>query len=304
MSVLILGSGVVGHATGLGLRHLGHAVTFVDIDESRIAELRNDGLHAIHADAMSLDGYEAVFVAVPTPSTEDGIVFRYLDAACEMLGSRLAETIERPLIVFRSTMPPGTTRERLVPALEDASGKVAGEDFLVAYNPEYLRAHNAAADFLAFRVLTIGTARPGDAAAEALRRVFVGFRAEVNEYSFEEAEFQKYVHNLYNALKISFFNEMRIAGKQLGDLDVESIFALTARTAEGLWNPQYGTVDKGAFGGACLPKDTAAWLAFATQRGLPAQLMQAASDVNDVVLDAAATGTEPAPASASVQVAA
>jgi nucleotide sugar dehydrogenase len=286
MSVLILGSGVVGHATGLGLQHIGHAVTFVDIAESRIAELRDDGLHAIHVDEMSLDGVEAVFVAVPTPSTEDGIVLRYLDSACEMLGSRLAETTGRPLVVFRSTMPPGTTRERLIPALEEASGKVAGVDFLVAYNPEYLRAHNAANDFLSFRVLTIGADAPGDEACEAMRRVFTGFRAEVTEYTYEEAEFQKYVHNLFNALKISFFNEMRLAAKQLGELDAESIFTLTSRTAEGLWNPGYGTLDRGAFGGACLPKDTAAWLAYATERGLPTQMMQAAAEVNAVVLDA------------------
>jgi UDPglucose 6-dehydrogenase len=299
MSVLVLGSGVVGHATGLGLRHIGHAVTFVDIDDTRIAELRDEGLHAIHSDDMSLDGIEAVFVAVPTPSTGDGVVLRYLDSACATLGSRIAETTARPLVVFRSTMPPGTTRERLVPALEDASGKLAGQDFMVAYNPEYLRAHNAANDFLSFRVLTIGAAVPGDESCDAMRRVFAGFRAEVNEYSYEEAEFQKYVHNLFNALKISFFNEMRIAARQLGDLDTESIFTLTSRTAEGLWNPGYGTLDRGAFGGECLPKDTAAWLAYAAERGLPAQLMQAAAEVNAVVLE----GDLPV-ASDSVQVAA
>jgi nucleotide sugar dehydrogenase len=284
MSIRIVGSGVVGHATGLGLQQLGREVTFVDIDETRIAELRDEGLEAIHADEMGLDGIEAVFVAVPTPSNEEGIVLRYLESACETIGSRIAETTARPLVVFRSTMTPGTTRQRLIPILEEASGKLAGVDFLVAYNPEYLRAHNAVEDFLGFRVLTIGAERRGDEACEALRAVFAGFDAEINEYSFEEAEFQKYVHNLFNALKISFFNEMRLAAKQLGELDTESIFALTSRTAEGLWSPAYGTRDRGGYGGACLPKDTAAWLAYASERGLPAQMMQAAQAVNALVV--------------------
>jgi UDPglucose 6-dehydrogenase len=285
MSILILGSGVVGHATGLGLQHLGHTVTFVDIDEQRLGFLTGEGLDAVHVDDMSMTDVEAVFVCMPTPSTEDGIVLDYLDAACDILGGALVDT-SRPLLIFRSTMPPGTTRERLIPRIEEASGKVAGEDFLVVYNPEYLRAHNAAEDFLDFRILTIGSERPGDSACDAMRRMFSGFRAQVNEYTYEEAEFQKYVHNLFNALKISFFNEMRIAGSMLGDLDLESIFSLTARTAEGLWNPRYGTLDRGAFGGACLPKDTAAWLAFAAENGLPAQMMAAASAVNDQVLEA------------------
>jgi UDPglucose 6-dehydrogenase len=288
MSVLILGSGVVGHATGLGLQHLGHDVTFVDIDDRRLRVLTDEGLDVVHVDDMSLEAVDAVFVCVPTPSTEDGIVLDYLLAACDSLGAALADG-GRPLVVFRSTMPPGTTRERLIPRLEDASGKVAGEDFLVVYNPEYLRAHNAAEDFLDFRVLTIGSERPGDSACDAMQRMFAGFRAQVTEYTYEEAEFQKYVHNLFNALKISFFNEMRIAGSQVGDLDLESIFALTARTAEGLWNPRYGTLDRGPYGGACLPKDTAAWLGYAAENGLPALMMQAASAVNDLVIERDAT---------------
>jgi UDPglucose 6-dehydrogenase len=186
-----------------------------------------------------------------------------------------------PVLVFRSTMPPGTTRQRLIPALEAGSGKKAGVDFLVCYNPEYLRAENAVNDFLELKFLTLGTAEPGDAAARAVRELFTGFENPViTELTFDEAEYQKYVHNVYNAVKISYFNEMRAAARRLGLSRVQPIFELTARTAEAAWNPAYGTRDAGPFGGACLPKDTAAWSGFARGAGLSTDVVEAARSVN------------------------
>jgi UDPglucose 6-dehydrogenase len=281
--IMILGSGVVGFATGLGLKTLQHDVTFVDLDQERLHVLTTDGHAACHVDEMDLRGVDAVFVAVPTPAGEDGIDTSYLDQACKTLSRLLQVAADgpAPLIVFRSTMPPGTTRRRLIPALEAGSGKRAGTDFHVCYNPEYLREVSSVEDFLQFRFLTVGTARPGDAASAAMRALFVDFDgATVTELTFEEAEFQKYVHNVYNAAKISFFNEMRAAAAKLGLGNAEVVFALTSRTAEAAWNPVYGTQDFGPFGGACLPKDVAAWTGFADRSGIGADLVHAVRAVN------------------------
>jgi UDPglucose 6-dehydrogenase len=280
LSVLIVGSGVVGNATGVGLQQLGHAVTFVDVCEERLAELTQRGLRAVHVTDMTLDGVTAVFVAVPTPSSQKGIDYSHLDAACESVGSALRTAVGTPLVVFRSTIPPGTTRNRLVPRLEGASERVAGRDFHVAYNPEYLRAWNAVDDFLGFKFVTIGTSSRSDVANQRLRDVFQGFEWNFTDLTYEEAEFQKYVHNLYNATKISFFNEMRQAAETIGIGDVEATFQLTATTAESMWNPQYGLRDFGPFGGACLPKDTSAWVAYAQENNIPAQMVRAAREVN------------------------
>ena len=74
---------------------------------------------------MTLDETDAVFVAVPTPAADDGVDTSYLESACKTLG-RLLQTTERgsepKLLVFRSTMPPGTTRNTLIPAIEAGSG--------------------------------------------------------------------------------------------------------------------------------------------------------------------------------------
>jgi nucleotide sugar dehydrogenase len=280
VSVLILGSGVVGHATGVGLQKIGHDVVFVDVDEDRITALRDQNLTAAHPDETTLDGVESVFVCVPTPSTPDGIDLSYADHACKIIGSGLQTSSSDPLIVFRSTMPPGTTRQRLIPQLEEMSGRTHGRDLHVCYNPEYLRARSAVDDFLRFKLVTIGTADIGDAANQRMRQVFAHFGATFTDFTFEQAEFQKYVHNLFNATKISFFNEMRQAAEALGIEDAEATFRLTAATAESIWNPQYGMRNQGPFGGACLPKDTAAWVAHARKRNVPAQMIRAARAVN------------------------
>ena len=81
------------------------------------------------------------------------------------------------------------------------------------------------------------------------------------------AEATKYVANLFNATKISFFNEMH---RVLSAVGVDPCVAAGAASlgAEGLWNPRYGTRGGAAFDGACLPKDAAGFLGFAEAMGL------------------------------------
>ncbi|MGZ4618444.1 MAG: 2-dehydropantoate 2-reductase N-terminal domain-containing protein [Frankiaceae bacterium] len=279
--IFIVGSGVVGTATGKAMLRLGSDVTFVDVDDRRLDALTAEGLNAVPPEEMDLTGATAVFVSVPTPSQDGGGVdLSFVDVACKSIGAALREVSPHdfPLVVFRSTMPPGTTRFRLIPQLEEVSGRRAGTDFGVCYNPEYLREDTAIEDFLAPRCVTIGC---GDEESfERLRRIYRGFvLVPVVACDYEAAEFQKYVHNLYNAAKISFFNEMRLVAAKLG-IDPDLPFAITAVTAEGIWNPRYGTVDKGPYGGNCLPKDAAAWLSFAAELGLPSVMMSATHRVN------------------------
>lgn len=80
----------------------------------------------------------------------------------------------------------------------------------------------------------------------------------------------KYVHNLFNADKIAFFNEMREVGQKIS-VDTDKIFQTVVKSAEGSWNHEYGVKNFGPFGGTCLPKDTRAFLTW-TQENLHKKL--------------------------------
>jgi UDP-glucose 6-dehydrogenase len=284
--IVVVGAGVVGTATGFGLHDLGHEVTFVDRSEEVVAKLRGDGHDAVLPEDMNLDGCEAVFVSVDTPTVTEpvpGIDLSNLRKATVAIGRSLATArSEFPVIVFRCTQLPGTTRELLVPLLEEFSGKCSGVDFGVAYWAEYLRAHIATQDFRCPRVITLGTRERHDRAHDVISRLAVDFAAAVHWLPVDAAEFQKYVHNVGNAIKISTYNWFRVLGEKLGieAPDIDHVFELSALSAEGLWNPRYGLRNMGAYGGACLPKDIAALQIFATGLGVGSDLLDAAKSVN------------------------
>jgi UDP-glucose 6-dehydrogenase len=87
------------------------------------------------------------------------------------------------------------------------------------------------------------------------------------------------VHNIYNAAKIAFFNEMRIIAKNEG-WNAEKIFHATAESCEGIWNPVYGLRDFGPFDGSCLPKDTTALLEWGHKNGYSMGILKAIIEEN------------------------
>lgn len=289
-SIEIVGSGVVGTATGLGLLERGHSVTFRDVSSDRVASLKSGGFAA----RLITDGQEDlpdfVFVAVSAPTGGDGVDLTHLRAAATRLGHCLevSDSSRWITVVFRCTMPPGTMRNVLIPILEAESGKKAGVDFGVAYNPEYLRAASAEEDFRAPRLVTIATRSRNDRSHVAMREVLGDFGAEMRWMPFETAEFHKYVNNVGNAVKISTYNYFRSLGYQIGltPEEVDLAFAASAQSAEGLWNPAYGTRNLGPYGGACLPKDTEAMLIFARRLGVDVSLLETTQAINHALLPA------------------
>ena len=150
----------------------------------------------------------------------------------------------------------------MIPAIEKHSGKKEGKGFGVCVNPEYLREKCALADFEDPWLVVIGESRKKD--GDILQCVYDWVICPVYRVSIDEAEMQKFVHNIFNANKIAFFNEMRSACRKLG-LDCGLIYYLVTESAEGMWSPKYGIQDYGPFSGSCLPKDTSAFLQFATK---------------------------------------
>jgi UDPglucose 6-dehydrogenase len=275
--MIIVGSGVVGRATGKGFAKKGHSVSYVDINQDTIDRLRASGLNAMRASEVDWGAVDVVVLAVSTPSVDGKIVLDYIEAAALDVGRGLATTDNYVTVVVRSTVPPTTTVSRITPILEHTAGKRAGVDFGVAMNPEFLRAVSSEQDFARPWMTVVGTS--DRRTAEILDALFAPFGALIVRCTPTEAEMIKYVNNVYNAVKISYFNEIHAICQQLG-IDSNLIGAAVARTAESMWNPLYGTRGGVPYGGACLPKDTMAFLAFVHEHGWQHLMLEATIAVN------------------------
>lgn len=285
--IAVIGSGFVGKATGKGILQKGHPVTFFDVQPKVIQDLGANGYDARHIGtiAESEDDFDIFMLSVWTPTIRKKIVLRYLEAAVRDVGLALKKTAaDFPLVVIRSTVPPGTIEKKLVPILEKTSGKKIDEDFGVCMNPEFLREVSAEEDYAHPWLIVIGA--DDKLSGLLLGKVYEPFRAPIVHMSLAEAEMMKYVHNLLNATKISFFNEMRMVGDRL-EIDSDSVFKATLKSAEAVWNPEYGTRNFGPFSGSCLPKDTQAFLNWTSEElDFELPVLQGVIRTNDLLKEA------------------
>ncbi|MHA6623446.1 2-dehydropantoate 2-reductase N-terminal domain-containing protein [Pseudonocardia sp. DLS-67] len=277
--IFIVGSGVVGAATGEGFLAAGHKVTFIDVSEPRVAELAARGLDVRTEIDLSGEPDSFIFLTLPTPHEGHRYDLSAFSAGTASVGKALAASAARHTVVVRSTVPPGTTEGLVRTALEENSGMVANQGFGLASNPEFLRAVSAAEDFANPWMTIIASRDPQN--VERLRDLLSPFGGELRTFSNPaEAEFVKAAHNIFNATKISFWNEMWLVAQKLG-LDLDPIAATVARSAEGSINPEYGIRGGAPYGGVCLPKDTQGFLGFADTVGVEMPLLSAVVEVND-----------------------
>jgi UDPglucose 6-dehydrogenase len=277
-SVCVIGAGVVGSATGKGLARHGHDVTFVDIDQDRLVDLESQGFAATSELVL---GAEPTIVILTLPTPNDG--YRWdlgaLVAGVRAVGKALRTSAGFHTVVLRSTVPPGTCDGLVRPVLEETSGSTVGEGFALASNPEFLRARCALEDVLHPRVTVMASRSPRTLERLAdLLRPFGGERYRYDDPTV--AELIKCTHNLFNAAKISFWNELWQVTQRLG-VPVDPVASVVARSAEASYNPAYGIAAGSPYGGACLPKDTKGFLGFATEQGLYLPLAAAVDQVNE-----------------------
>jgi UDPglucose 6-dehydrogenase len=279
-NIVVIGSGVVGEATGRGFMRKGHRVTFVDVKQATIERLRAAGLNAGTLNDVNWHEVDIVMLAVSTPSVNRAIVLDYIEQAAKDLGEKMQQINHYITIVVRSTVPPTTTEQRLKPIIESASGKVAGEDFGLAMNPEFLRQVSNIQDFDRPWITVLGIYNEDINTAKTLKDLYMPFQSLIVECNTTEAEMIKYTNNLYNAVKISYFNEVHALCERLG-INSGVVSSTVARSAESMWNPLYGTRGGVPYGGACLPKDTEAFMAWCNQNGFEHLMLEATIDVND-----------------------
>jgi len=251
---------------------MGHKVTGVDISkakvemldsgrspiiEARMEELVAEGnqacrLHATTDSMAAVVGSDVSFVCVGTPSLRSGkLDLSHVEKVSREIGSALKQKTSFHTVVLRSTVLPGTTESLVIPTIENASGKKAGVDFAVCYNPEFMREGSAVADFMQPPYTIVGSQNPEHLAP--LREVYRDVSAPVFETSIRVAEMVKYVSNLYHAVKVGFANEVGTLCKHLG-VEADQVTKIFLTDTKLNVSPAY--LSPGfAFGGSCLPKD-------------------------------------------------
>lgn len=280
-NIVIVGSGVVGHATGQGFAKRGHQITYVDVNQQRLEQLCQQGLHAVTITEVNWATADIVMLTVSTPTVNKQIILDYIKQAAHEIGRGLASTPKYISVVVRSTVPPTTTEQIIRPILESASGKLSGVDFGIAMNPEFLRQRTAETDFDRPWITVLGVA--DQLTMQVLYDLYMPFGGLIVHCTPTEAEMIKYVNNVYNAVKISYFNEVHQICENLG-IDSNVVSSIVARSAESMWNPIYGTRGGAPYGGACLPKDTEAFMAFCQAHGLEHKMLDATIAVNEQLL--------------------
>src|ERR671930_1050197 len=294
-SIAIIGSGVVGSATGKGFHRLGHDVTFYDISKQKLLMLKEEGFRVGSSIADVINQSDLSFVCVNTPtvsidnngsgaeSQQDlsqirSVLFDITNA----FNSRAIKDGSHHLLVFRSTMLPGTMRNLVVDYMRRNCSLKLGKDYGICYNPEFLRQHCALEDFFHPDRVVIGEEEGSSMTTTyslPLKHIYQQLTDNIIITSYEAAELIKYASNCFLSLKISFFNEIGMICKKLGidDKTVSLAVSLDKRIGE------YGTEAGRPFGGACLPKDTETMTSFVRKLQIKPDLIQVVLDINKKV---------------------
>ena len=311
MRIAVFGLGYVGSVTMACLAKLGHTVVGVDPNEYKVGCLARGESPIVEKDLpeliaqahrekrlfATLDYVEGVkdadlvLVCVGTPSREDGSLdLSHVEHAAEEVGKALAAHPHRAVVVFRSTMLPGTMRELVIPTLERFSGKRAGEEFGVCINPEFLREGTAVHDYYHPPKTVIGEV--SRASGDLVQALYAAMPAPLIRTDVETAEMVKYADNAWHALKVGYANEIGNLCKKEG-IDSHEVMRLFCLDKKLNLSPYY--LKPGfAFGGSCLPKDLRAIAHRARERGLDLPVLDSILRSNELQVQLALSTIEKA----------
>ena len=301
--VAMIGLGPVGTVSGACFAKQGFQVIGVDIDEKRVEafntktapfvepgvnelveEIIDNGTFRATTDFdMAVTNSRIVMIAVGTPTPESGSPdLSYLDAVALSLGKAFKNMDDKgTIVVLRSTVPPGTMRNRLAPVIERESGLKAGEDFYIGSNPEFLREGMAIKDFFNTGRIVIGAEEAF--AAQAIEDLYKDVVGERIRTTVETGEFAKYVDNTWHALKVAFGNEIGRTVKAFGGNVDDTIKIFLAdkqlNISSHYLRPGF------AFGGSCLPKDVRGLSWFSNLHGVDLPIVKSIMDSNEEQID-------------------
>ena len=288
MQVSVIGAGHVGLVTSACFAEMGHSVLCMDVDEGKIDGIlkgvmpfSEPGLQRlVHAHSGELLKFttsvaeavawaDTILICVDTPPNDDGSAdLSTIDIIARQIAS---EATSDKIVVSKSTVPV-RTGDRIANLLRE-NGR-PGVQFDYGSVPEFLREGSAVEDALHPDRIVIGV--ESDHALERLRTLFQPFLAPIMVTDIATAEVIKHASNSFLATKISYINAIaRIC--ELAGADV----TLVAK-AMGM-DPRIGHQFLSAgvgYGGACFPKDVAAFTHVASSLGYDFELLRAVQAVN------------------------
>lgn len=291
MKLAVIGTGYVGLVAGVCFAEVGNEVVCVDVDENKLARLRNGELpiyepgleHLFQRNVrekrlsftadlkQAVDHAEIIFLALPTPPAADGGAdLSYILGCAEDIGKIITDY---RVVVTKSTVPVGTADK-----VREAIAKNANCAFDVASNPEFLREGVAVDDFLKPERVVIGVT--SERAEKLLRELYHPLVLSGNPVLVMDprsAEITKYAANAMLAVRISFMNDIANLCDACG-ANVDNVrlgVGLDSRIGKRFLFAGTG------YGGSCFPKDVSALVETGKEFQTPQRLAEATQLINE-----------------------
>lgn len=295
MRIAVVGTGYVGLVTGTCFSEMGVHVTCVDVDERKIAALKEGNIPIYEPGLETLvkknfksgrlrfttsledviNDVEIIFIAVGTPPDEDGSAdLKYVLEVARTIGAHLNHYA---VVVTKSTVPVGTARKVKSTIQTELQRRNVNIDFDVASNPEFLKEGNAVKDFMSPDRVVVGV--ESERARKLMARLYKPFMIVSDRLIFTDipsAEMIKYAANSMLATRISFMNDIANLCELVG-ADVNMVRkGIGSDTRIGKKFLYAGC----GYGGSCFPKDVKALIRTAADNGYAMRVLQAVEDVN------------------------
>jgi UDPglucose 6-dehydrogenase len=290
MKIGIIGAGYVGLVTGACLAHLGHTVTCVDQDKTKVRTLKSGKIPFYEPGLMEMvlenvsakrlaftteisrivNHCELLFICVNTPPKPNGGAdLSFVEKVAKQISKHLRKYC---LVVDKSTVPV-ETGEWVQRTIKRHSKKDVHFD--VASNPEFLREGSAIHDFLQPDRIVIGVS--SERAEKIFRKLYSPLKAPMIVTDIKSAELIKHAANSFLATKISFANAISRICDAVG-ADIEKVtlgMGLDPRIGKQFLKAGVG------FGGSCFPKDVSAFLHISEKLGVRFELLADVLRIND-----------------------